>query len=79
MSRKPQKVQGCTTAEYVEKRGVAAIQDLLIYNVKGLSWWMDQANKNGVSLDPKLDLKVLNAIFQLLQMQISTAKLLLHY
>ena len=55
---------GCTIAGVCgKKEPVAAIQDLLIYNVKGLSWWMDQANKNGVSLDPKLDLKVLNAIF----------------
>jgi len=55
---------GCTIAGVCgKKEPVSAMQDLLIYNVKGLSWWMDQANQLGVALDAKTDRMVLNAIF----------------
>jgi len=55
---------GCTIAGVCgKKEPVSIMQDLLIYNVKGLSWWMDQANQLGVALDAKTDRMVLNAIF----------------
>ncbi|HPF01144.1 MAG: hydroxylamine reductase [Bacteroidales bacterium] len=55
---------GCTIAGVCgKKEPVSAMQDLLIYNVKGLSWWMDQANQLQITVDAKTDRMVLNAIF----------------
>lgn len=55
---------GCTIAGVCgKKEPVSVMQDLLIYNVKGLCWWMDQATQSGIAIDPKTDRMVLNAIF----------------
>lgn len=55
---------GCTIAGVCgKKEPVAQMQDLLIYSVKGLSWWMDKAKEKSVPIGPGYDRFILNSVF----------------
>ncbi|PLW95367.1 MAG: hydroxylamine reductase [Marinilabiliales bacterium] len=55
---------GCTLAGVCGKKDdVAAMQDVLMYAAKGLSWWMNQADEKNFSYDKKHHTELMTALF----------------
>ncbi|MEJ2520430.1 MAG: hydroxylamine reductase [Desulfuromonadales bacterium] len=54
---------GCTTVGVCGKQpDVAALQDLLVYTLKGIAFWADQARAKGVK-DPEIDRFMIDGLF----------------
>lgn len=55
---------GCTVAGVCGKKDdLAAMQDVLMYSAKGLSWWITKADEKKWSYDKKLHTELMTAIF----------------